>query len=121
MCAISQAIPAPGMTDQPPGQFEFEQGELHRARRSPALAHEFIDRNRRHAKQGLNVRRAFIGGRHEDRGQAVGRLAESRARGAGETFDQFDHVGRGLDEDRPVANQLVAAMRANRAASREWP
>jgi hypothetical protein len=121
MCAISQAIPAPGMTDQPPGQFEFEQGELHRARRSPALAHEFIDRNRRHAKQGLDVRRAFIGGRHENRGQAVGRLAESRARGAGETFDQFDHVGGVWTRIAPSRINWLQPCARDRAESREWP
>ena len=48
------------MAHQPPGQFQFQQRQLHRGRALSALPDQFIDRDRGHGQQAGDVS-GFIG------------------------------------------------------------
>src|SRR6476646_7119238 len=97
------------MALKPAGEVELEQRQLYRARRRSGKADDLVDRDRRRAEQSLDLAKRVVPV------QLLGRWLEGRRRRADlarEGLDRLDDVSRVLDQRRPVADQLVAALRA---------
>ena len=107
-----------GVPCDTPREFEFEQHELHRRRRSPRLPDDLVHRDRRGTEQpgdGIAVALAGL-----DRPCHLERSAPRFARHpAVDRPERFKDVIDILDQRRPLTDQLIASLRA-RVERRAW-
>lgn len=107
LCGVSQARDfGPGMAFDTPGEFEFEQDQLHRRGGAARLADEFIDRDRRRPEQfddgpPIPLPGVEPGGR---RGIAAHRFADHPRV---DRPQRLDHIVDRLDQRRAFADQSV--------------